>query len=121
MSDHRTREECLQDIEDARARLKQLRTLDIWVYAIKRTWKGETRYRTRVRGLGWRQVLALDLDHPALWLAASKHWAEDEMEAMTKRAIKGATYEIVRVAKSALPNLPCWPTYRHLEEFGGTP
>lgn len=127
MSDNRTREECLQDIKDAHARITQLVANDPWVYAIKRIWHGKIRYHTRVKGMGWRQLLATDLDHSALWLAASQVWAEETMDAMaTDHRLRGtltpsAEYEIVRIAKEALPHLPCWPSYKHLETFGGTP
>jgi hypothetical protein len=127
MPDNRTRDECLQDIEDAKARLTQLVANDPWVYAIKRTWKGEIRYHTRVKGMGWLQLLARDLDHPGLWLAACKYWAEEMMESMatdhlrTPGARPHGEYEIVRIAKEALPHLPCWGSYKHLIRFGGTP
>jgi len=129
MSDNRSREECLQDIKDAKARITQLVALDPWVYAIKRTWKREVRYHTRVIGKGWQQLLATDLDHPSLWLAASKYWAEEMRESLATahlrtpgaRPPKDMTYELVRIAKEALPHLPCWGSYKHLERFGGTP
>ena len=127
MPDNRTREECLQDIEDAKARITQLVVKDPWVYAIKRTWKGEVRYHTRVREKGWRQLLATDLDPPGLWLAASKYWVEEYMESLATAhlLIPGARphgeYELVRISKEALPHLPCWGSYKHLIRFGGTP
>jgi len=118
MSDLRTREECLKDIEDAHTRLSQLRQLDTWVYAIARTWKGGTRYHTRVPEMGWRQLLATDLNHSAIWLTASRHWAKEVMRCMaTAHPLKGAKYEIIRVSKEALPHLPCWKYYKHREEF----
>lgn len=119
--DNRTREECLQDIKDAKARLWQLVANDPWVYAIKRIWKGETRYRTRVPGMGWRQLIATDLDHSGLWLSASRQWAEETMEAMAADRLQETEYSLVRIAKEALPHLPCWESYKHLETFGGTP
>lgn len=120
--DNRSREDCLADIKDAKVRLKQLVANDPWVYGIKRTWKGETRYHTRVKGLGWRQLLATSLDHSALWLTSSRSWAEETREYMANDCVlRGAIYEIVRIAKEALPHLPCWGSYKHLETFGGTP
>jgi hypothetical protein len=119
MSDNRTRKECLQDIDDARARLKQLIANDVWVYGIKSTRKGSTRYHTRVRGMGWRPR-ATDLDHSALWLTASRLRAEETMDAMVKDHPCGVL-EIFRIAKDALPHLACWGSYKHLKTFGGTP
>jgi len=129
MPDNRTREECLQDIEDAKARITQIVVTDPWVYAIKRTWKGEVRYHTRVKGKGWRQLLATDLDHSGIWLAASKHWAEEYMECLATdhlctpgaRPLKDVGWEIVRILKETLPNHPCWGSYKHLVRYGGTP
>ena len=119
MSDNRTSEECLEALDNAYARLKQLRTEDPLVYGIKRTRTWETRYHTRVKGMGLWQVLATDLNHSALWLAASRPWAEEQMHAMAT-VNRGAVYEIIEIPKADVPNLPCWRTYSQYSEFGGT-
>jgi hypothetical protein len=121
--DNLTREECQTVYERLLERGKQLRTADPLVYGVKRTWKSVTRYHTRVKGMGWRQLLASDLEHGALWLTAIRSVAEDNAKAMGKDrscVLKDAVWEVFEIPKVEAVKLPCYKChYGKRSEFVG--
>lgn len=102
------RDECKAIVERARARLRQLRIEHPVVYGIQRTFRGNTRYHTRVKGMGTRQCIATDLNHSALWLASSLEWAEFTVECFRESDSWKADWEVFELLKVEAVKLPCF-------------
>ncbi len=119
--DKLTHAECQAVYNRLRDRGKQLRTEDPLVYGVRRVWKGTTKYHTRAPGMGWRQLLARDLEHSALWLCPRRKAAEDLVAAMTKdTCLKSALYEVFEIPKVKAVKLPCYKHHYHqFEEMTG--
>ena len=113
-----SREACIEVGERASARLKQLRTEDPFAYAVKRKFRGETRYKTNVPGQSWQQMHATDWKHSELWLTSSQQRAEEMCTALEKRALADATYSVVKIPKATVRELPCAYMYRGMEDLG---
>lgn len=120
--DKLTREECQTVHERVQARGRQLRKEDPLVYGVKRIWKDSVSYNTQVGGLGWRQVLATDLEHSELWLTTLRRVAEEKAAAMQKESPahrSGMVWEVFEIPKTDAIKLPCYRYYKQFEEFTG--
>jgi hypothetical protein len=115
-----TRDECKVTHDRVQARLKQLRTEDPMVYAIKWLIDGQTpRYHTRCPGKGDRQFFARDLTHSHLWVCTSRANAEFMIECFRESfSSKKVSWEVVEIPKTELAELPCYKTnYSKNEEM----
>lgn len=114
--DKLTRDECQEVYERIQARGRQLRTEDTKVYGVKRCSDSGIRYSTRVFGMGWRQMLATDTQHSALWLTTLRSQAQDRADAMNKecpKRCKNTLWAIYAIFKTEAVKLPCYKHHYH--------
>ena len=119
--DYLSREDCKIVIDRARARLRQWRIADPMVYGIQRIYRGDRRYHTRVPGRGWRQLLATDMGHRALWLTPSREVAERQVECFENdHPLQYAAWSVFEIPKTEAVKLPCYQgKYGESEEMTG--
>lgn len=118
--DKLSREACQTVYEKLQARGRQLRAEDPLVYGIKRIYKGVVRYHTRVKGLGWRQLMATDLRHSNLWLTSLRENAEVNCTEMANVSSLKATWEVYELPKAEAVKLPCYEChYSKFKEMTG--
>jgi hypothetical protein len=109
--------ECKVVHDRVQARLSQMRTGDLLVYGIKRTYRDEVRYYTCVDGKGWGQLLATDLEHTRLWLTSRRATADSLCKALAGNWPRSSTYEVIEILKTDAINLPCYTTGCNYSEY----